>query len=154
MGNMKECEVVSVRRLDGTGKAEQFALPKESIRFDVRSPKLFALVKQEKEWVLTLFDLTTGDRAEYDLRLSGAKPGFYISDSGPVRHYSVWLDRDRKGAMPLGLDAIAGEVRIVRDKTVYRIPVAKKLPADAKPKWELPSEKGWGITAKTAPGTT
>ena len=59
---------------------------------------------------------------------------------GPVRHYSVPLDGGRSGswadAMPLGLDATAGEARIARDKTLYRIPVAKRIPAVAKPKWE------------------
>ena len=135
-----EGHVVARRRLDGTGKTERFALPKESIRFDVQSPKLFALMKQEKEWVLALFDLTTGDRAEYDLRLTGAKPGYNYSGSGPVRRYSVWFNGDSSdgwhNSMPLGLDAATGEARMIRDKTVYRIPVAKKLPADAKPKWE------------------
>lgn len=136
-------ERLTRRRLDGIGKTEQVELlagAKESVGLDFQPPKSFALVKQEKEWVLTHFDMTTGDRAEYDLRLPGAKPGYNFSGSGPVRHYSVWLDGDASNGwhngMPLGLDVGTGEARIIRDKTVYRIPVAKKLPADAEPKWE------------------
>lgn len=133
-------ERLTRRRLDGTGKAEQLAMPKDTVSLDFHPPKWFALVKQEKGWVLTHYDLTTGDRAEYDLRLPGAKPGYNFGGSGPVRHYSVWFDGDSSdgwhNGMPLGLDAATGEVRIVCDKTVYRIPAAKKLPADAKPKWE------------------
>jgi hypothetical protein len=136
-----EAGVVARRALDGTGAAEQLAIPKDAVRLDFRPPHLFALVKQEKDWVLTRFDLGTGDRVEYDLRLAGDKPGVTVSNSGPTRFVTAWAD-GRKEVTRFGLDAAGGEVRAVRDRTLYRIPPGKKVAADAKPKWEpLPDPK-------------
>lgn len=138
---MPEAGVVARRPLDGSGAAEQLAIPKDAVRFDFRPPHLFALVKQEKEWVLTRFDLGTGGRVEYDLRLAGDKPNFTFASSGPTKFFSVWME-GKKEVTPVGLDATSGEVRAIRDRTLYRLPPGKKLPADAKPKWEpLPDPK-------------
>ncbi|MBJ7544170.1 hypothetical protein JDN41_11500, partial [Rhodomicrobium udaipurense] len=74
----------------------------------------------------------TGDRVEYDLRVAGEKPGVTTSNSGPTRFVTVWAD-GKTEVTRFGLDATAGEVRAIRDRTLYRLPPGAKLAADAKP---------------------
>jgi hypothetical protein len=134
-----ESNVVARRVFIGKQKAEQCALPKETIRLAFDPPKLFALVKQDREWVLTLFDLKTGGRAEYDLRAPDRRQVTGVAGSGPNSWATVFLhptDPDHRASLPIGIDAATGEVRVLHDKVVYKVPAAKRMKADAKPKWE------------------
>lgn len=127
-------DTVARRPLDGSGSVEQLALPKGTIRLDVQPPKLLALVKREKELVLTRIDLSTGDRSEYDLRAPGGKPAFGFAGGSSTRSFIVNVEPELR--VPVGLDAARGEVRAVWENAVYRIPEGKATKPDAKPKWE------------------
>lgn len=131
-------DTIARRTLDGKSQVEQLFLPKDVIRLDVQPPKLFALVKHDKdvvkqlsERVLTRFDLKTGEQIEYDLRVDG-RHVVVGGGSGSSRYVTVRLDDLN---LPLGLDASTGDARTIHDKVVYRIPQSKEIPATEKPMW-------------------
>ncbi|MBN9121542.1 MAG: hypothetical protein J0I06_20735 [Planctomycetes bacterium] len=131
---------VARRALDGKTRAEILALPKGTVRLEVRPPRLFALVPREngKEWVLTRLDLSTGERAEYDLRVPDDRQLISVSGSGSNRMIAVRADGDH---LPLAFDAATGELRTLWKEALYTIPVAERFPA-VEPKWEpLPKPK-------------
>ena len=64
-----------------------------------------------------------------------------ISVWGSGAHRTVAIRVDG-GQLPLGFDDATGDVRTLWKQSLYTIPVAEKLPAAEKPKWEpLPAPK-------------
>lgn len=133
-------DAVARRAIDGKTKAEMFALPKGTVRLEIHPGQLLALVPRDKgkEWALARFDLTTGERAEYDLRVPDDRQLISVVGSGTNRLTSLRVDG---GLLPLGLDPATGDIRVVWDRTLYTIPVAERF-ASEKAKWEpLPPPK-------------
>jgi len=133
-------DAVARRSLDGKTKAEMFALPKGTVRLEIQPGRLLALVPKDKgkEWVLARFDLTTGERAEYDLRVPDDRQLIAVSGSGANRMISLRVDGWQ---LPLAFDPATGDVRTVWNQALYTIPVAERFAAE-KPKWEpLPPPK-------------
>jgi hypothetical protein len=133
-------DAVARRALNGKTKAGIFTLPKGTVRLEIHPGRLLALVPKDKgkEWALARFDLTTGERAEYDLRIPDDRQLIAVSGSGPNRLISL---RVNGGQLPLAFDAATGDVRTVWNQTLYTIPVAERF-ASEEAKWEpLPPPK-------------
>jgi hypothetical protein len=133
------------RALAGDGRGKELTLPKEMVRFDFRPPKLFAIVRQDKEWLAVVLDINTGERVEYDLRVPHGQQVFtrYASGTGEVFALnSNPNDLKQSAVIGIGYDAETDTLRTHVNGAVYTVPAAKRVPAAEKPKWEpLPDKK-------------
>lgn len=127
-----EPDAVARRALDGKTTAEMLRLPKGAVRLTVEVPRVVALMPKGKEWVLTRFDLTTGERAEYDLRIPDDRQLIHVWGSGAHKTVALRVPGD---LLPLAFDPATGAVRTIWKNALYEVPVAERFPND-KSKWE------------------
>jgi hypothetical protein len=127
------------RQLAGKGEAEQLPLPEWAAVIDFQPPKLFALVTRDKRWVASLLDLNTGDRAEYALE---GPTGRHVASNGKPgrlsRPFYVYPDPDAASTVPpfpVAGDVATGELRAARGNVIYRVPVARRVQAEERPRW-------------------
>jgi hypothetical protein len=128
------------RALAGKGEGEELALPKELTRFDFQPPKLFGIEKRDKEWVVTVLDINTGERAEYDVRVPDGQQVFARYASGTGHEFALHTNPnnlERSAVIGLAYDVDTDTLRTRVNDAVYKVPPAKRTPAAEKPKWEL-----------------
>jgi hypothetical protein len=122
------------RPLAGRGAGTRLSVPGLENILEVRPPKLLGLFGNDR--VLSAFDLETGDRSDFDIRVSRAST--YPVGGADAQDRPLYLRKDGPHApfLSVARDDDTGVLYASRGTAIYEVPVVARHPATEKPKWE------------------
>ncbi len=124
------------RSLAGPGEGSQWAAADLDYILDFRPPKLLGLFREKREWVLSLLDVDTGDRSDFDVRISTS----YTDPAGGLdtQNRPLYLRIEGSHAAYLGIarDAETGALYAGRGAAIYEVPVVTRRKASEPPNWK------------------
>jgi hypothetical protein len=124
------------RLLAGHGEGSRLSVPELDFILDFRPPKVLGLFRQKEEWVLSLLDLESGERADFDVRVPASVSAPAAGADAQNRPLYLRPDGQYQPFLPIARDADKGVLYAARGTGIHEVPVVARRRVIDRPVWE------------------